>query len=181
MLLLIDFHNSARLVQSPPLLNNLCTSHCGHGHLALPAHNLIAFCLGLFMIMMMVMTIIMIKTSIFRRNFVMMRIFNRIVYTISKWRWNCIVTHCINKLIHLWLWHFDLHLPLDRVCLNRVNSTNGNGGVSRFRSRQCSTPGAGCSKFPAWSLHTFADLAKKKKRQTHFCVGEHSIGLSQNA
>ena len=66
MLLLIDFHNSARLVPSPPLLNNLCTGHFGHGHLALPAHNLIAFCLGLFMIMMIV-TIIMIKMSIYAK------------------------------------------------------------------------------------------------------------------
>ena len=126
-------------------------------------------------------TIILIKMSIFGEISWWWEFPTALFYTFSKWRWNYIVTHRINKLIHLWLWHFDLHLPLDRVCLNTVNSTIGNGGLSRFRSRQCSTPGACCSKFPAWSLHTFAALAKKKKRQTHFCVGEHSISLSQNA
>ena len=135
---------------------------------------------GIMMIMMMV-TIIMIKMSIFGEISWWWEFPTALFYTFSKCRWNYIVTHRINKLIHLWLWHFDLHLPLDRVCLNTVNSTIGNGGLSRFRSRQCSTPGACCSKFPAWSLHTFAALAKKKKRQTHFCVGEHSTYPSQNA
>ena len=117
---------------------------------------------GIMMIMMM-LTIVMIKMSIFGEISWWWEFPTALFYTFSKCRWNYIVTHRINKLIHLWLWHFDLHLPLDRVCLKRVNSTIGNGGLSRFRSRQSSTPGACCSKFPAWSLHTFAALTQKRR------------------
>ena len=111
----------------------------------------------------------------------MMRVSNVIVYTNSKWRWNYNVTpRTINKLIHLWLWHFDLHLPLNWVYLDTVNSAIGNGGLSRFRSRQSSTPGASCSKFPAWSLHTFADLAKKEEASNAFlCWWTFNMSISK--
>ena len=128
------------------------------------------------------LTIVMIKMSIFGEISWWWEFPTALFYTFSKCRWNYIVTHRINKLIHLWLWHFDLHLPLDRVCLNTVNSTIGNGGLSRFRSRQSSTPGACCSKFPAWSLHTFAALAQKKEASSAFlCWWTFNISISKRA
>ena len=92
----------------------------------------------------------------------------------------------INKLIHLWLWHFDLHLPLDRVYLNTVIFTSLKVQLTMvdfhvLEAGSLQHLGQVVASFLLDLFTLLQTCPKKKKRQTHFCLGEHLTNLSQNA